>query len=121
MSLPALVLAYAAASFAHHAHNAAFLDEYPNMPAWLSGGHVYAAWLAITAVGALRFLLYRRRSETLGLIVLALYAALGFYGLAHYAAAPWDAHSLGMHATIWAEVLTAAALLGTIAGFLARR
>ena len=28
-----LVLAYAAASLFHHAHNAAFLNDYPNMPA----------------------------------------------------------------------------------------
>jgi len=33
--LPALA-AYAAASLFHHVHNAEFLDQYPNMPAWLS-------------------------------------------------------------------------------------
>jgi hypothetical protein len=34
--LLACLLAYAAASLFHHLHNAAFLDQYPNLPAWLS-------------------------------------------------------------------------------------
>jgi hypothetical protein len=46
-----LALAYAAASLFHHVHNAAFLGDYPNMPAWLTPAGVYAAWLGVTAVG----------------------------------------------------------------------
>src|SRR5687768_3102459 len=52
------VLSYAAASLLHHVHNAVFLDEYPHMPAWITPGIVYAAWVATTAVG-LAGLFYR--------------------------------------------------------------
>lgn len=34
--LRATLTVYALATFAHHAHNAHFLDQYPGMPAWLS-------------------------------------------------------------------------------------
>src|SRR5688500_13191728 len=43
--LPIALIALAATSLVHHVHNAQFLDQYPNMPAWLSVGSVYAAWL----------------------------------------------------------------------------
>lgn len=48
-----LLLVYAPASLFHYAHNAEFLAEYPNMPAWLSHTKVYAAWLGVTALGAI--------------------------------------------------------------------
>jgi hypothetical protein len=35
------LLAYGAASLFHHVHNAEFLNEYPNMPTWLSRAQVY--------------------------------------------------------------------------------
>ena len=46
-----LLLAYGAASLLHFAHNAEFLADYPNMPAWLTRAQVYGVWLAITALG----------------------------------------------------------------------
>ena len=49
-----------------------------------------------------------------------LYAALGFYGLAHYAVAPVVAHSLAMNLTIGCEV-AAAALLAVCVALEARR
>jgi len=109
--LMALSLAYCLASFIHFFHNAEYLGQYPNMPAWISRAGVYAAWLAITGVGAIGLLVVRSRFAPAGLVLIAAYAALGFDGLAHYGLAPMSAHSLAMNLTIWLEVAAAAALL----------
>ena len=93
------LIAYAAACLVHHAHNAHFLDAYPNMPAWLSPAGVYLAWLLATAVGAAGYALVRSG-----------YRALGITGLV----APLSAHSLAMNATIWLEAGMALALLWTV-------
>lgn len=82
-ALLAVLLAYAAASLLHFVHNAEFLDEYPNMPAGLSRGMIYAAWLGVTAIGMAGYLLLRRGLTLAGLAVLAVYAALGFDALVH--------------------------------------
>lgn len=116
-----LLLAYGAASLLHFVHNAEFLAEYPNMPAWLSRAKVYGAWLGITAVGALGYLLVRLRYRLAGLCVIAVYAALGFDGLGHYSLAPVSAHTSMMNATIWLEVLAAALLLIAAAGLAAKQ
>ena len=109
--LLALVLAYAAASFFHHAHNAAYLSDYPNMPAWLTPAGVYVAWLATTAVGVAGYLLLRSGFRLAGLGTIALYGALGLYGLAHYGVAPASAHSPTMHLTIALEATTGTLVL----------
>jgi hypothetical protein len=116
-----LVLVHAAASLVHFAHNAAYLADYPNMPAWISPAGIYGAWLAEAAVGALGVLLMLR-GRSMGLVLLALYALLGLAGLDHYTLAPISAHTLAMNATIWLETATAIILLGCIgAAFIARR
>jgi hypothetical protein len=114
-SLLLLVLAYAAASLLHHVHNAAFLGDYPGMPAWLTPAGVYVAWTGVTAVGVAGWLLIRRGRRAAGLGALALYAALGLYGLAHYGVAPPSAHTTAMNLTIWLEAATATLVLLGIA------
>jgi hypothetical protein len=109
--LTALAGIYCAASLAHFVHNAEFLADYPNMPAWLSRLRVYVAWLAITAVGAIALALSRSRHALAGLVLLAVYAALGFDGLGHYALAPLSSHTFAMNLTIWCEVAAASLLL----------
>ena len=109
--LPALMALYCVASFVHFAHNAEFLADYPNLPAWFSRGQVYLAWLAVTAVGALGVALLRAGWRRGGLAVVVAYALLGFAGLDHYAAAPMSAHTPAMNATIAFEVACAALLL----------
>lgn len=99
-----ILLVYAAASLFHHVHNAEFLADYPNMPAWLSPAAVYAAWAGATAIGVLGYWLRRP----------ALLVAYGCYGvgvLAHYALAPVSAHSPMMNLSIGLEAAAAAALL----------
>jgi len=114
-ALPKLFLALAAAYFltslGHFSHNAEFICEYPNLPAWLTRTQVYAVWVAISSVGALGFFLIRKQYIAAGLLLVAVYAALGFDGLGHYALAPMELHTLVTNLTILSEVCAAALLL----------
>ena len=110
-----LLLLYATASLSHYAHNAEFLAEYPNMPAWLSRTKVYAAWLGVSTLGAAGYLVVRAGRQLAGLCVIALYAGLGFDGLAHYSLASFAQHTATMNLTIWLEAASAALLLVTVA------
>ena len=116
-----LLVAYGAASLFHHVHNAEFLAEYPNMPAWLSRAQVYAAWLGVTAVGLAGYFLMRWRFRLAGLLALGVYGALGLYGLGHYVVAPLSAHTLTMNITIFLEVTAALLLLAAVASAMLRR
>lgn len=113
--------AYIAASFFHHVHNAEFLGDYPNMPAWLTLAGVYVAWLATTAVGLVGYILLHLGYRMFGLAVLGAYGALGLFGLGHYIVAPLAAHTPTMHLTIWLEVVTGALLLITVASLMLKR
>jgi hypothetical protein len=115
-----LALAYFLASFGHFSHNAEFICEYPNLPGWIARGKVYASWAAITAVGAAGLFLLWKTFIPAGLILVAAYAALGFYGLGHYALAPIEFHTLGANITILSEVAAAALLLPFTLYLLAR-
>jgi hypothetical protein len=106
-----LVVAYFLTSLGHFAHNAEYLCEYPNLPAWLTRAKVYAAWLAITSVGLAGVILMKNKLVATGLLLVAAYAALGFDGLGHYAVAPMAHHTLGANVTILSEVAAAALLL----------
>jgi hypothetical protein len=123
--IPRLLLAltslYFFASLWHFAHNAEFICEYPNLPAWLTSAQVYAAWGAVTATGLLGLLLTGGGFQLTGLASLAGYAALGFDGLGHYARAPFAFHTVGANVTILSEVFAAALLMGAVGFLLAKR
>lgn len=106
-----LLTVYAAASLLHFVHNAEFLGDYPGLPDSWSRGGVYLAWAAMTAVGALGAVLVYQAREAIGLMLLAVYAALGMDSLGHYVVAPVSAHSSMMNATILLEVGAAALVL----------
>lgn len=108
-----LLVLYCGASLVHFVHNAELLSSYPNMPAWLTYSKVYFAWFAITAVGAAGLLFLKSGFRLVGLLLVGVYAALGFDGLGHYSLAPMGAHTATMNATIWSEVVAAALLLST--------
>ena len=109
--LGGLLLLYLAASLLHFVHNAEYLGDYPNLPAWLGRADVYFAWLALAAVGAAGWVLYRIGRRLAGLVLIGGYAAFGFDGLLHYTRAPFAAHTPAMNFTIWFEVAAAALLL----------
>lgn len=110
-TLFALTATYFLTSLGHFSHNAEFICEYPNLPAWLTRTQVYAVWAAITSVGVLGLLLMRKKYMATGLLLMAVYAALGFDGLGHYAVAPIEQHPLMANVTILSEVAAAALLL----------
>jgi uncharacterized membrane protein len=106
-----LGITYGVATLAHFAHNAVYLHQYPNMPRSLTSAHVWLAWLAVASVGCAGYWLYRSNRPRTGLLLIAIYALLGFGGLDHYTLASPSAHTIAMNATIWGEVVAAAALL----------
>lgn len=110
-ALLVVLLAYAGASLFHHAHNAEFLGEYPNMPASLSPAAVYIAWLIAAAAGLTGYFLLRRGARIAGLILLAAYGLYGLDSLVHYVLAPLSMHTFTMNLSIWLEAVTAAGLL----------
>jgi len=112
--LPGLLLLYGATSLLHFAHNAHYLADYPNLPPWLSPAGVYLSWCAVTLLGIAGFVLYRRVHRDFGLVLLCVYALIGFDGLLHYGRAPMAAHTAMMNFTIWAEVVCAALLLSDL-------
>ncbi|QGW82472.1 hypothetical protein [Variovorax paradoxus] len=107
----ALAVVYFMTSLGHFTHNAEFICEYPNLPASFTSARIYAAWVAITSVGLLGFLLIRKKWIATGLVLVAAYAVLGFDGLGHYALAPFEWHTRMANATILLEVVAAAFLL----------
>jgi len=119
--LAALLVAYATASLVHHAHNAEFLSEYPNMPAWITRPAVYAAWLCETMLGVAGYLMLRRGHPAVGLGLIGVYAALGFDAFGHYVLAPAAAHTAAMNATIWLEAATATLVFVAVAALAKRR
>ena len=114
------LLLYLAASLLHFAHNAEYLADYPNLPAWLGRGDVYLVWLGSAAVGVGGYALYRGGWRLAGSLLLGAYAASGFDGLLHYTRAPFAAHTAAMNFTIWFELVAAALLLIAIAASLAK-
>jgi hypothetical protein len=112
--LPICLIAYTAASLFHYSHNAEFLNDYPNLPAWLSRAQVDAAWVAVTVIGLTGYFLLRRRYRVAGLLVLAVYGLFGLDGLGHFAVAPPSAHTMTMNFSIWLEVATALMLLTAV-------
>src|SRR5882672_7900173 len=59
-TLPGLLALYGIASLVHFVHNAEYLVDYPNLPAWLSRFQIYGAWCGITVLGLAGYILYRR-------------------------------------------------------------
>jgi hypothetical protein len=110
-----LMLVYGAASLLHFAHNAVYLHDYPNLPAWLTSAGVVAAWLVVALTGVLGYLLYSRVSRVAGMLTIAVYALSGFGGLDHYTVAPISAHTAAMNLTILLEAVSSLALLAYVA------
>jgi hypothetical protein len=96
-----LVVAYFLASLAHFTHNAEYIAFYPGMPGWLTRETVYLAWLGVTSVGIVAFVLFRFGAHTAAIALLGVYGALGLDGLAHYTLALCSEHTILANVTIW--------------------
>ncbi len=116
-----LAVVYCVASLVHLSHNAEYISYYPNMPAWLTRGHVYIVWAAITSVGVLALLLQIVKMRFASVLCLAVYASFGFDALGHYSLALCSQHTLAQNLTIWFEVMAGAALLGSCIAYLVYR
>ena len=112
--LIAAVIAYAFATTLHFFHNGYFLEQYPNMPGWISQTHVFGSLAIVHLVGLVGCVLLWFGVPAVGYLVLAAYAALGFDGLAHYSLATFTRHTVMMNFTILFEVLTAVLLLTVV-------
>ena len=113
-TLPWVFVLYAAATLLHFAHNAEYLAQYPHLPPSWSRADVYAAWGALMALGLTGYGLYGLGGRGVGLVILGVYATLGFGGLLHYTRAPMAHHSAMMNLTIWAEALAGSLLLANV-------
>ena len=51
--LPGLLALYGLTSLLHFMHNAVYLHDYPNLPAWLTAAGVVGAWLVVATIGVL--------------------------------------------------------------------
>ena len=108
------LIASTAASLFHYSLNAEFLNDYPNLPVWLSRAEVYVAWVAVTVIGFTGYSLFRWGFQVAGLLVLAVYGLLGLDGLGHFTVASPSAHTMTMNFGIGLEVLTAIVLLTAV-------
>ena len=120
MPIGGLLLLNLAASLLHFAHNAEYLTDYPNLPAWLGRSDVYLVWLVQAAVGVGGYAFYRRGRRLAGLLLMGVYAAAGFDGLLHYTRAPFGAHTPMMNFTIGLECSAAGVLLIAVVASVAK-
>jgi len=105
------LLIYGVASLIHFVHNAEFLADYPNLPDSWSRAGVYFAWIGMTLVGVIGWVLVVSNYHLSGLLLIAIYAAFGLDSLGHYVLAPLSDHTLAMNSTILFEVAAAALVL----------
>ena len=115
-----ILLIYCLASLLHFVHNAVFIDDYPNLPSWISDVGIYITWLAITGIGIVGYLLIHYGKRFIGLVTCAVYGAIGLDGLGHYSLAPISAHTFTMNFTIWFEATTATIVLIVVTSFIVR-
>jgi len=106
-----VLLIFGAASLIHFVHNAEFVADYPNLPSTWSRADVYFAWIGMTILGWIGWLLVTHGIRIAGLALLTVYAMLGLESLGHYLLAPLSQHTFGMNATILFEVNAAALVL----------
>lgn len=97
-------------SILHYTDNLVNIEDYPQ-PHWINEAVVPSAWVILTAIGIAGYALFRRgRYGAAGLCWL-VYSYTGLSSLAHYSFGPWSEFSPKMHAGIWLDGLTGAAVL----------
>jgi uncharacterized membrane protein len=109
-TLEVLLLAYAVSSLLHFIQDAQYARTHPQS-GWDSVSSVYITWIAISAIGALGYLLHRSSLQWVGRVLLSLYAAVGLDAASHYTQAPITAYSGAMNISIGVQVIMAFVLL----------
>lgn len=110
-SLLVLITINVAASMLHYTHYFIFYSTYPNGTAWLSPPRVDLAWFAISIIGVIGYVLFKRHRFTWSFLCLYLYGLLGLASLGHYALAPVAAHTFAANVLILSSAGAAAVLL----------
>lgn len=105
-NLGVILAVYCIASLIHFVHNAVFIGDYPNLPSWITTPSVYMVWLGISSIGITGYLLFKNGKIYSGLLLCAIYGAIGLDGLAHYSLALPSEHTYIMNLTIWLEAIT---------------
>lgn len=107
-----LMAAYAVAHSLHFAINAELIPFYPYMPQWVRPGTVYAAWLAVNALGLLGLVLHGLGHRRSACAAFALYGLSGLDGLLHYALDLCVEHGILTNLAIAASAFTGLAFTG---------
>ena len=106
-----LVLGAAIAStLVHYTDNFVNIDDYPQ-PHWINHAVIPSAWVILTAVGLAGYALFRRGSYTAAGLCFLVYSYTGLSSLAHYSFGPMSEFTTKMHAGIWLDGATGAAVL----------
>ena len=119
-TLLVIALVYLVASLGHFVHNAEYLEQYPNLPGWLTRKGVYLAWLAVTLPSIAALVAWAKGHPGLTFGLLAAWGALGYLGLDHYHVAPVSAHAFLANVSILFEVVAGSVLLLSSFGYLVR-
>ena len=115
-----IALVYLVASLGHFVHNAEFLEQYPNLPDWLTRNRVYLGWFIVTIPSIAAMIAWARGRAGLAFGLLAVWGALGYLGLDHYYVAPVSAHAVLANSSILFEVVAGSVLLLVSIGYLVR-
>jgi hypothetical protein len=104
------VIASLLSTIVHYTDNYLNLEDYPQ-PHWIDHAVVPTAWVLLTAIGLLGYVLYRRERFVPAALCLIVYSYTGISSLFHYRYGPLSAFSPKMHAGIWFDGVTGAAVL----------
>jgi hypothetical protein len=94
----------------HYTDNFVNIEEYPQ-PHWINHAVIPTVWVILTAVGLGGYALFRRGSYAAAGLCFLVYSYTGLSSLGHYSYGPLSDFSTKMHAGIWLDALTGAAVL----------
>lgn len=97
--------------------NMVFIDEHPNTSDWISTIGVTIAWIGLTCIGLVSWLLILRDKRFIGVIAIILFSVFNFGSAGHYSLEPVSSHTYISNIAIWLQVVTAWIVLIIITGF----